>query len=76
MADKLTAEEIADKMFLIIAQYAGKKLLKPLDMIKMMQKEHGASRSDCKKALQILTTDGRCVYEYAGGSYIKPTPEE
>jgi hypothetical protein len=75
MAENLTVEEIADKMYEIIVQYAGKKLLKPMDMMKMMQKEHGADRSDCKKALQILTTDGRCVYEYAGGSYIKPTPK-
>jgi len=71
----MTPEQIADEMYEIIVQYAGKKLLKPMDVMKMLQAK-GAKRSDCKKALQILTTDGRCVYEYAGGSYIKPTPKE
>ena len=37
MAD-MTAEEIADKMYEVIVQYAGKKLLKPMDVMKMMQK--------------------------------------
>ncbi len=69
MAD-MTVEQIADEMFEIVKQYDGKKLLKPMDVMKMLQAK-GASRSDCKKALQVITTDGRCVYEYAGGSYLK-----
>ncbi len=70
-----TPEELADIAYEIVAEASGKKLLKPMDVVKMLRKQHGADKKDAKAALQILTTDGRCVYEYAGGSYIKLTPE-
>jgi len=70
-----TPEELADIAYEIVKEASGKKLLKPMDVVKMLKKDHGADRRGAKDALQILTTDGRCVYEYAGGSYIKLTPE-
>jgi len=70
-----TPEELADIAYEIVKDASGKKLLKPMDVIKILKKDHGADRRSAKDALQILTTDGRCVYEYAGGSYIKLTPE-
>ena len=70
-----TVEELADIAFKLVAEADGKKLLKPLDVMKVLRAQHGASRSDAKAVLQLLTTDGRCVYEYAGGSYIKLNPE-
>ena len=69
MAD-MTVEEVADKIYVIVKDADGKKLLKPLDCVKMM-KAQGVDKKVAKAALQLLTTDGRCVYEYAGGSYIK-----
>ena len=71
MADSPTAAELADIAFEIVKDADGKKLLKPMDVLKMLKAQHGADRRLAKDALQILTTDGRCVYEYAGGSYIK-----
>ncbi len=69
-----TPAELADIAYKIVADADGKKLLKPMDVIKMLKAQHGADRKGAKDALQILTTDGRCVYEYAGGSYIKLDP--
>ena len=70
-----TPEELADIAYEIVKEASGKKLLKPMDVLKILKKDHDADRRAAKDALQILTTDGRCVYEYAGGSYIKLTPE-
>jgi hypothetical protein len=70
-----SVEELADIAYEIVKDAAGKKLLKPMDVMKMLQKQHGATRAETKKVLHLLTTDGRCVYEYAGGSYLKLTPE-
>jgi hypothetical protein len=76
MADSLTAAECADIAFEVVKAADGKKLLKPMDVLKMLKAEHGADRRTAKDALQILTTDGRCVYEYAGGSYLKLDPSQ
>ena len=73
MADEMpSAEAMADEIFVYVKEVDGKKLLKPLDVIKMMKAKYGATaKKPAKAALQILTTDGRCNYEYAGGSYLK-----
>ena len=70
---EITAEFLADEMYAIVKEVDGKKLVKPTDLAKMMKAKFGedADRKKCKAALQIITTDGRCVYEYAGGSYVK-----
>ncbi len=70
---EITAEFLADEMYKIVQEVDGKKLLKPGDLAKMMKAKFGpeADRKLSKAALRIITTDGRCVYEYAGGSYVK-----
>jgi len=76
MADSPTAAECADIAFEVVKEADGKKLLKPMDVLKLLKAQHGADRRTAKDALQILTTDGRCVYEYAGGSYLKLDPSQ
>jgi hypothetical protein len=70
----VTAEEIAEAMYKMVAQYAGKKNLKATDLTKAMVAQFGearCSKEDCKKAIRLLMDSGRCVYAYLGGSYIQ-----
>lgn len=72
-------ETIAEDMYQLIAECAGKKNLKPGDLTKAMIAKHGdaaCSKDDCKAAIRILIESGRCVYAYLGGSYIQLPPKE
>ena len=72
-------EALADEMYALVAECAGKKNLKPGDLTKEMIARHGAtgcSKDDCKQALRILIDSGRCVYSYLGGSYVQLPPKE
>ena len=62
----LTTEALADEMFALVSQYAGKRNLKPGDLTKEMIAKHGGacSKDDCKHAIRILMDSGRCVYSY------------
>jgi hypothetical protein len=75
----VTIETLADEMYSLIAEYAGKRNLKAGDLTKEMIARHpGAdcSKDDCKQAIRSLIDSGRCVYSYMGGSYIQLPPKE
>lgn len=69
----ITVETLADEMYQMVAECAGKKNLKANDLTKAMLARHGAdcSRDDCKQALRLLIDSERCVYSYFGGSYVE-----
>ena len=72
-------ETIAEDMYQLVAEYAGKKNLKPGDLTKAMIAKHGeaaCSKDDCKQAIRVLMESGRCVYSYLGGSYVQLAPKE
>lgn len=75
---KMTVEEIAEEMFDMVEEYHGKKSVKPTDLIKAMKEKFGEDQCDkklCKLSIRELIDSGRCVYSYAGGSYIVLPPE-
>lgn len=77
--DTIAVEALAEEMFQMVAEYAGKKNLKAGDLTKAMIAKHGdanCSKDDCKHAIRILMDSGRCVYAYLGGSYIQLPPKE
>jgi len=76
---KVAIETLAEDMFQLVTEYAGKKNLKPGDLTKAMIAKYGkddCDKPDCKKALRILMDSGRCVYSYMGGSYVQLPPKE
>jgi hypothetical protein len=72
-----TAEQCADAMFELVRESQGKKNLKPMDLTKAMAEKFGADcdKALCKQAIRILIDSGRCIYSYAGGSYIVINPD-
>jgi hypothetical protein len=75
----VSVETLAEEMFQMVAECAGKKSLKASDLTKAMIAKHGeqaCSKDDCKKAIRILMDSGRCVYGYFGGSFIQLPPKE
>ena len=78
MADKVPVEQLADDMFKLVEEYAGKRKFKAQDLVKEMVMKYGQDRvstDDGKKAIRILTDSGRCVYTYFGGSFIELPPK-
>ena len=76
--DETAIQNLAEEMFQMVAEYAGKKNLKALDLTKAMIVKHGegtCDKDDCKKAIRLLIDSGRCVYSYLGGSYIQLPPK-
>jgi hypothetical protein len=72
-------ETLAEEIFQLVAECAGKKNLKAGDIIKEMIARHGepaCNKDECKKAIRILIDSGRCIYSYLGGSYIQLPPKE
>ena len=79
MADKVTIEELADSMYKLVEEYAGKKKFKAQDLVKDVIQKYGedmVSKSEGKKAIQLLIDSGRCVYTYFGGSFVELPPKE
>ncbi len=79
MPDPVPVEKIAEEMYALIAECAGKRNLKPGDVIKAMVAKYGeqaCSKENCKLAIRQLIESGRCVYSYLGGSYIQLPPKE
>ena len=75
----VTIEALADDMFAMVSEYAGKRNLKAGDLTKAMIAKHGdaeCSKDDCKLAIRSLIESKRCVYSYLGGSYIQLPPKE
>jgi hypothetical protein len=78
MADQVSVEQLADEMFDMVKEYSGKKRFKSTDLTKEMMSKHGdkTDKKVCKTALRTLMDTGRCVYGYAGGSFIALPGEE
>lgn len=75
----VSVETLAEEMYKLVAECAGKKNLKAGDLTREMIARHGeaaCSKDDCKKAIRILIDSGRCIYSYLGGSYIQLPPTE
>ena len=73
-ASPLSPEQLADEMFALVQECAGKRKLKAGDLTKAMIAKHGEAACDkdaCKKAIRILIDSSRCIYTYLGGSYIE-----
>lgn len=71
---EVTAEDVAEAMYNMIAQDMGKKKYKPTDLTKGMIERFGAdkcSKKLCKEAIRKLIDSERCVYSYFGGSFIE-----
>jgi hypothetical protein len=74
----VSIETLAEEMFQMVSECAGKKNLKAGDLTKAMIAKHGeqaCTKEDCKKAIRILIDSGRCVYSYLGGSFIQLPPK-
>ena len=70
----VTPEEVADAMFEMVKEYAGKKKFKAGDLTKAMIQKFGDDQCDkklCKAAIRTMMDTGRCVYTYFGGSFIE-----
>ena len=69
----VSVEQLADEMFAIVEESAGKRKLKAGDLQKAMAAKHGdeVSRKDVKAGIKLLIDSGRCVYGYFGGSSIE-----
>jgi hypothetical protein len=77
--NKIAIEALAEDMFQLVTECAGKKNLKAGDLTKAMIARHGeeaCGKEDCKQAIRLLIDSGRCVYSYLGGSYIQLPPKE
>jgi len=77
--EKVPVETVAEAMFEMVTECAGKKNLKAGDLTKAMIAKFGegaCTKDDCKQAIRILIDSGRCVYSYLGGSYIQLPPKE
>ena len=74
----VSIETLAEEMFQLVSEFAGKKNFKAGDLSKAMIEKHGegaCTKDDCKKAIRILIDSGRCVYGYFGGSFIQLPPK-
>lgn len=72
-----TAEAVADAMYALLKDYAGKKNLKAMDLTKAMAEKFGeeCDKQVCKEAIRLLMDSGKTLYSYVGGSYVVLNPE-
>ena len=73
-----SVESVADAMYAMLQEYAGKKSLKAMDLTKAMIEKFGEDECDkklCKQAIRQLIDSGKCQYSYVGGSYIVLAPD-
>ena len=72
-----TADAVADAMYALLKDYAGKKNLKAMDLTKSMHEKFGdeCDKQVCKEAIRILMDSGKTTYSYVGGSYVVLNPE-
>jgi hypothetical protein len=68
---EITIQQLADEMYNLVRDYTGKKKFKPSDLVKEMEAKYGVSKEEGKQALKELIDSERCVYTYAGGSFIE-----
>lgn len=80
MPEAVPVETIAEEMYALIVECAGKRNLKAGDLTKAMIAKFGedvCNKEQCKHAIRILIDSGRCIYSYLGGSYIQlPVKED
>ena len=71
-----TAEAVADAMYALLKDYAGKKNLKAMDLTKAMIEKFGedCDKQLCKEAIRNLMDSGKTTYSYVGGSYVVLNP--
>ncbi len=71
-----TAQSVADAMYALLKDYAGKKNLKAMDLTKAMVEKFGeeCDKQTCKEAIRILMDSGKTTYSYVGGSYVVLNP--
>jgi ATP-dependent protease HslVU (ClpYQ) peptidase subunit len=71
-----TAEAVADAMYALLKDYAGKKNLKAMDLTKAMIEKFGdeCDKQLCKDAIRLLMDSGKTTYSYVGGSYVVLNP--
>jgi hypothetical protein len=70
----VSIETLAEGMFALVTECAGKRNLKAGDLTKAMIARYGETncgKDDCRQAIRILIDSGRCIYSYLGGSYIQ-----
>jgi hypothetical protein len=71
-----TAEAVAEAMYAMLKDYAGKKNLKAMDLTKAMIEKFGedCDKQLCKEAIRFLMDSGKTTYSYVGGSYVVLNP--
>jgi hypothetical protein len=72
-----TADVVAEAMYALVQEYAGKKNLKATDLTKSMHEKFGdeCDKQTCKDAIRLLMESGKTTYSYVGGSYVVLNPE-
>ena len=76
---EISVENIANEMYQILAEAAGKRNLNANDLIKLMVAKFGptCTKDECKKAIRQLIESGKCVYCFLGGvNYIQVAPKQ
>jgi hypothetical protein len=71
-----TTEAVADAMYAMLKDYAGKKNLKATDLTKAMAEKFGeeCGKQTCKDAIRLLMENEKTTYSYVGGSYVVLNP--
>jgi hypothetical protein len=71
-----TAEAVAEAMYAMLKDYAGKKNLKATDLTKAMAEKFGdeCDKQVCKDAIRLLMETEKTTYSYVGGSYVVLNP--
>jgi hypothetical protein len=72
-----TADVVAEAMYALVQEYAGKKNLTATDLTKSMHEKFGdeCDKQTCKDAIRLLMESGKTTYSYVGGSYVVLNPE-
>ena len=72
-----TSDAVAEAMYALLKDYAGKKNLKAMDLTKAMAEKLGeeCDKQICKEAIRILMESGKTTYSYVGGSYVVLNPD-
>ncbi len=73
-----TVEEVADKMYEMIAEEKGRKKFTPRELQSIAMEMFGdeVDKKTCKDAVKNLTSAGRCTYsQYGGASFVEIPPE-
>jgi len=68
--NKMTEEELQNKVYALVEKSQGKKKLKPKDISNAMETE-GATQAETKAALRVLIDGGKLVYSYFGGTAVE-----